>query len=81
MKLVCWNFEYLRTAQLCFNNLLDCFDFFAISGHCLFKEQLGLLEARTDHKYKYIAISASENKPMEVLHYFGSRPLTISSPL
>ena len=66
LNLGCWNLEYFRTAQIYFNNLLDCFDFFAISNseHCPFKEQLGLLEASTDHKYKCIAVSASDNPPI-----------------
>ena len=59
-----WNLEYFRTAQIYFNNLLVCLDFFAISEHCLFKEQLGLLEASTDHIYKCIAVSASDNPPI-----------------
>ena len=49
------------SAQLYFKSLIECFDIFAISEHCLSDEQLDLLKSSTDHTYICIAVSASDN--------------------
>ena len=56
--------QYFRTAQLFFKSLIECFDIFAISEHCLFDEQLDLLKSSTDHTSNCIAVSASDNPPL-----------------
>ena len=56
--------QYFRTAQLYFKSLIECFDIFAISEHCLFDEQLDLLKSSTDYTYNCIAVSASDNPPL-----------------
>ena len=44
-----------------FSELIDSFDIFAISEHCLFVEQLEVLEASTNYKYNCIAVSSEDN--------------------
>ena len=44
-----------------FSELIDSFDIFAISEHCLFAEQLELLEASTNYTYNCIAVSSEDN--------------------
>ena len=56
--------QYFRTAQLYFKSLIECFDIFAISEHCLFDEQLDRLKSSTDYTYNCIAVSASDNPPL-----------------
>ena len=50
-----------RTAQLYFSELVNSFDIFAISEHCLFEEQLEILEASINYTYKSTAVSAEDN--------------------
>ena len=57
----CWNTQWFRTAQLYFSELVNSFDIFAISEHCLFKEQLEILEASINYTYKSTAVSAEDN--------------------
>ena len=49
LKLGCLNVQPFRTAQAYFSELIDSFDIFAISEHCLFAEQLEILEASTNY--------------------------------
>ena len=51
-----------RTAQIYLKSLINYFDNFAISEHCLYEEQLGILEYSTD--YKCTAISSQDNPPI-----------------
>ena len=44
-----------------FNELIDFFDIFTISEHCLFAEQLEILEASTIYTYNCIAVSSEDN--------------------
>ena len=44
-----------------FSELIDSFDIFAISEHCLFVEQLEILEASTNYTYNCIAVSSEDN--------------------
>ena len=44
-----------------FSELIDSFDIFAISEHCLFAEQLELLEASSNYTYNCIAVSSEDN--------------------
>ena len=67
-----------------FSELIDSFDIFAISEHCLFAEQLELFEASTNYTNNCIAVSSEDNpsilsgKPaMAGLHCFGKRALMI----
>ena len=53
--------QSFRTAQVYFSELIDSFDIFAISEHCLFAEQLELLEASTNYTYNSIAVSSEDN--------------------
>ena len=71
--------QYFRTAQLYFKSLIESFDIFAISEHCLFHDQLDLLKSSLDHTHNCIAVSASDNPPLlsgqnahGALHYFGN---------
>ena len=50
-----------RTAQLCFSEQVNSFDIFAIYEHCLFEEQLEILEASINYTYKSTAVSAEDN--------------------
>ena len=61
LNLGCWNLKYFRTARLHFTSLINCFDIFAICEHCLFEEQLEMLESSTNYVYKSIAVSADDN--------------------
>ena len=56
--------EYFRTAQFYFKFLIECFDVFAISEHCLHEEQLDFLKSSTDHTYNCIAVSSFDNPPL-----------------
>ena len=56
-----WAVQYFRTAQLYFSELVNSFDIFAISEHCLFEEQLEILEASINYTYKSTAVSAEDN--------------------
>ena len=56
--------QYFRTAQLYFKSLIECFDIFAVSEHCLFDEQLDVLKSGTGHTYNCIVVSASDNSPL-----------------
>ena len=56
--------QYFKTAQTYFSALIDSFHIFAISEHCLFVEQIELLEASTNYKYKCIAACAEEKPPL-----------------
>ena len=55
--------KYFRTARLHFKSLINffselfSFDIFAICEHCLFEEQLEMLESSTN----YVAVSADDN--------------------
>ena len=42
-------------------SLINCFDIFAICEHCLFEEQLEMLESSTNYVYKSIAVSTDDN--------------------
>ena len=53
--------QCFRTAQLYFSELFNSFDIFAISEHCLFEEQLEILEASINYTYKSTAVSAEDN--------------------
>ena len=53
--------QYFRTAQFFFGELVNSFDIFAISEHCLFEEQLEILEASIIYSYKSTAVSAEDN--------------------
>ena len=53
--------QCFRTAQLHFNELVNSFDIFAISEHCLFEERLEILEASINYTYKSTAVSAEDN--------------------
>ena len=53
--------QCFRTAQLYFSELVNSFDIFAISEHCLFEEQLEILEASINYTYKSTAVSAEDN--------------------
>ena len=44
-----------------FTSLINYFDIFAICEHCLFEEQLVMLESSTNYVYKSIAVSADDN--------------------
>ena len=50
--------------QTYFSALIDSFHIFAILEHCLFVEQIELLEASTNYKYKCIAACAEDNPPL-----------------
>ena len=43
---------------------INHFDILAISEHCLFEEQLGILKTATDSSYNYHAVSAHDNPPI-----------------
>ena len=47
-----------------FSALIHSFHIFAILKHCLFVEQIELLEASTNYKYKCIAACAENNPPL-----------------
>ena len=64
LLLRCWNVQYFRTAQLYFKSLIECFNIFAISEHCLHEEQLDFLKSSTDHAYNCIAVSSFDNPPL-----------------
>ena len=51
-----------RTAELYFRSLIDSFDVLAISEHCLFEEQLGILTSKCDNNYNCITVSSNENQ-------------------
>ena len=53
--------QCFRTAQLYFSELVNSFDIFAISEHCLFEEQLEILEASINYTYKSTVVSAEDN--------------------
>ena len=53
--------QCFRTAQLYLSELVNSFDTFAISEHCLFEEQLEILEASINYTYKSTAVSAEDN--------------------
>ena len=53
--------QSFRTAGVYFSELVDSFDIFAISEHCLFAEQLEILEASTNYTYNCIAFSSQDN--------------------
>ena len=53
--------QCFRTAQLYFSELVNSFDIFATSEHCLFEEQLEILEASINYTYKSTAVSAEDN--------------------
>ena len=53
--------QCFRTAQLYFSELVNSFDIFAISEHCLFEEQLEILEASINYTYKSTAVSVEDN--------------------
>ena len=57
----CLNVQYFRTAQVYFSDLIVSFDIFAISEHCLFAEQLEILEASTNYIYNCIAVISEDN--------------------
>ena len=61
--------QYFKTAQTYFSALIDSFYIFAILVHCLFVEQIELLEASTNYKYKCIQACAENNPPL----LFGKR--------
>ena len=61
LNLGCWNMQCFTTAQLYFSELVNSFDIFAISEHCLFEEQLEILEASINYTYKSTAVSAEDN--------------------
>ena len=44
-----------------FSELIDSFDIFAISEHCLFAEQLEILDASINYTYNCIVVSAEDN--------------------
>ena len=44
-----------------FSEPIDSFDIFAISEHCLFAEQLEILEASTNYTYNCIVVSSEDN--------------------
>ena len=44
--------------------LINRFDILAISEHCLFEEQLGILKTATGSSYNYHAVSANDNPPI-----------------
>ena len=44
-----------------FSDLIDSFDIFATSEHCLFAEQLEILEASSNYIYNCIAVSSEDN--------------------
>ena len=56
--------KYFRTAQLYLKSLIECFDIFAISEHCLHEEQVDVLNSSTDHTYTCIAVSFFDNPPL-----------------
>ena len=41
--------------------MINCLDIFTICEHCLFEEQLEILESSTNYVYKSIAVSADDN--------------------
>ena len=43
------------------NPLINRFAILAISEHCLFEEQLGMLKTATDSSYDYLAVSSNDN--------------------
>ena len=47
-----------------FESLINHFDILAISEHCLFEEQLGILKTATESSYNYHAVSANDNPPI-----------------
>ena len=53
--------QCFRTTQLYFSELVNSFDIFAISEHCLFEEQLEILETSINYTYKSTAVSAEDN--------------------
>ena len=53
--------QYFKTAQTYFSALIDSFHIFAILEHCLFVEQIELLESSTNYKYKCIAACAEDS--------------------
>ena len=61
LNLGCWNLKYFRTARLHFTSLFNCFDIFASCEHCLFEEQLEMLESSKNYVYGSIAVSADDN--------------------
>ena len=56
--------KYFKKALLYFKSLINRFDILAISEHCLFEEQLGILKTATDSSYNYHAVSANDNPPI-----------------
>ena len=61
MTLGCWNLHCFRTAQLYHKFLIEQFDILAISEHCLFQEQLGMLKLSRDNTYNCVTASADDN--------------------
>ena len=47
--------------KLYFSELVNSFDIFAISEHCLYEEQLEILEASINYTYKSTAVSEEDN--------------------
>ena len=43
---------------------MEQFDVLAVSEHCLFQEQLGMLKLSCDNTYNCIAVSADNNPPI-----------------
>ena len=60
----CWNLHCFRTAQIYFEFLIDQLYILAISEHCLFQEQLGILKSSRGNTYNCIAASANDNPPI-----------------
>ena len=60
----CWNLHCFRTAQIYYEFLIDQFDILAISEHCLFQKQLGILKSSCGNTYNCIAASANDNLPI-----------------
>ena len=56
--------QYFKTALLYFKSLINGFDILAISKHCLFEEQLGIIKTATDSSYNYHAVSANDSPPI-----------------
>ena len=65
-----------------FESLINRFDILAISEHCLFEEQLGILKTATDSSYNYHAVSANDNPPiLSVERAHGGVTLIWNNPI
>ena len=53
--------QYFRTAHVHFSSLIISFDIFTVSEHCLYEEQLGILDSATNYTFKCTAVSAFDN--------------------